>query len=247
MRVSVGALALILTVAGCQAPPTSLEGARPTSPDTAALAAQALERGDYARAAELYRSALAAAPDSLPLHFGLGVSASYLEQKSEAVRELIWVLEHGDAGSNEVRVARRWLASVGALPRSTRGATPDKPDEQQDRGQTPATATVQGRVVFGEAGQDVAPRERMQLFLMEHPTRVRYFRLRTDEQGHFRFQKVPPGVYKLTERAAGQPTWRLRVELKAGEDRTLDLTPANSTRVRDDFPDLALAVGSESR
>jgi len=30
--------------------------------------------------------------------------------------------------------------------------------------------------------------------------------------------------------------WRLRVELKPGEHQQLELTPANSTASRDDFP-----------
>lgn len=45
------------------------------------------------------------------------------------------------------------------------------------------------------------------------------------------------GSYKLTNRIAGQPIWRLRVEFKPGEQKTLDLTPANSIAARDDFPE----------
>jgi hypothetical protein len=204
--------------------------------DAAALAASALERGDYARAAELYRGALAAAPESVPLHYGLGVSASHLERKAEAIRELSWVLEHGGADSSEVRAARRWLQSVGALrrPAAEEGAAREEPQDQSPK---PAMASVHGRVLVGETAKDTTPAQRMQLFLMEHPSRVRYFRLRTDEQGYFRFQNVPPGVYKLTERAAGQPTWRLRLEVKPGQDVALELGPDNSTRIRDDFPD----------
>jgi hypothetical protein len=40
----------------------------------------------------------------------------------------------------------------------------------------------------------------------------------------------------LTNRVAGQPIWRLRVELKPGEEKQLDLDPGNSIAVRDDFP-----------
>ena len=78
---------------------------------------------------------------------------------------------------------------------------------------------------------------RMQLFLYDHPNRVVYYRIRTDEEGRFRFINVPPGIYKLADRIAGQPTWRLRVELKPGEDLSLDLSLGNSTRTRDDFPE----------
>jgi hypothetical protein len=65
---------------------------------------------------------------------------------------------------------------------------------------------------------DGNPASRMQLFLYDHPNRVVYHRIRTDEEGHFQFPGVPPGIYKLTERAAGHPTWRLRVELKPGQN-----------------------------
>jgi hypothetical protein len=57
------------------------------------------------------------------------------------------------------------------------------------------------------------------------------------EDGQFRFPKVLAGSYKLTNRIAGQPIWRLRVELKPGEQKQLELTPANSTATRDDFPE----------
>ena len=45
-----------------------------------------------------------------------------------------------------------------------------------------------------------------------------------------------PGPYKLTDRVAGKPTWRLRVEISPSDARVLELTPDNSIAVRDDFP-----------
>jgi hypothetical protein len=203
--------------------------------DLGAEAGAALERGDYARAADLYRTALAAEPQSLPLHYGLGVSASYLPRRDEAVRELTWVLERGEPDSTEVKAARRWLASVGALPRTPAPTAPrDEPQEPEPKR---ALASLQGRVLFGESSGDVAPLERIPLFLSDYPKRVVYRRVRTDEKGHFRIANLPPGTYKLTDQAAGEPRWRLRVELKPGEETTLDLVPSNSTKVRDDFPD----------
>jgi tetratricopeptide (TPR) repeat protein len=228
-------LALAFVLAACQAAPAP---PRPAMKDPAALAAEALERGDYAKAAELYRSALAAEPESLPLHYGLAVSASYLDRRTEAVSEFTWVLERGGPDSTEVKAAQRWLLSVGALPHfATIAAEPEesRPEAKSARGK-PAPASVQGSVMFGDTPNDLAPMRRMRLFLYDYPTRMVYFRIRTDEQGHFRFPNVPPGIYKLTDRAAGPPRWRLRVELKPGQDMTLDLNPGNSTEVRDDFP-----------
>lgn len=109
--------------------------------------------------------------------------------------------------------------------------------------QKPAQASVQGRALFGESAGAATPLERMTLFLYDYPQRVVYFRIRTDEEGRFRFANVPPGIYKLTDRASGPPRWRLRVELKPGQDLTLDLDPGNSTRVRDDFPEPTQAAG----
>jgi hypothetical protein len=239
-------LVICLALAACQGTPPR-QATPAAEPDASARAALAMERGEYERAAELYREALLTTPDSVPFHYGLGVSVSFLNRKAEAVRELLWVLEHGEPGSSEVRAAWLWLKSVKALPAAESSATTAAAQEEQAAEQKKEPmAAVHGRVVFGETSTDATPKERMQLFLMEHPSRVNYFRIRTDEQGYFRFQKVPPGVYKLTERAAGSPIWRLRVELKPGQDLNLDLSPANSTRVRDDFPEAALADGVRS-
>jgi len=229
-------LALVVAVvAGCErssAPSPQASGGEGT--DTATLAAAALERGDYELAARLYRTALGAAPESLVLHYGLGVSATFLDRRPEAIRELTWVLEHGEPGSSEVRGARRWLLSAGLLRARVAAADAAEGQEQSAAEQTPASANVQGTVTL-----EGVPQERMQVFLMEYPSRIKYFRLRTDERGTFQFKNVPPGVYKLTERAAGNPLWRIRVDLKAGQNATVDLTDTNSTKVRDDFPDSA--------
>jgi len=234
--------AFVFALTACQAAPPPSAAKAP-----AALAAEALEKGDYAKAAELYRSALAAEPQSLPLHYGLGVAASYLDRRAEAVREFTWVLDRGETSSAEVNTARLWLLSVGALPRSAPTRTV-LDDDDKDPGpkpgeQKPAPASVQGRVVFAPGE---TPRERMALFLYDYPNRVVYFRMRTDEEGRFRFANVPPGIYKLTDRAAGPPQWRLKVELKPGQDLTMDLDLANSTRFRDDFPESTQAVAPRS-
>ena len=80
---------------------------------------------------------------------------------------------------------------------------------------------------------------RLQLFLVgqpDSPTKEERYNLRTDENGGFKFPNVPPGRYMLTNRLAGQPIWRLRVELQPAEEKQLDLNPGNSVTVRDDFP-----------
>lgn len=130
---------------------------------------------------------------------------------------MTWVVEHGEAASNEVKVARRWLLSVGVLPRTaTAEASAPAPAEPSDQEPAPRPAVVHGRTMFGDSPGTVVPMVRMMLILKEYPSQVNYFRLRTDEQGYFHFQDVPPGIYQLTDKVAGQPTWRLRVEVKPG-------------------------------
>ncbi|MGH9893444.1 MAG: carboxypeptidase-like regulatory domain-containing protein, partial [bacterium] len=69
------------------------------------------------------------------------------------------------------------------------------------------------------------------------PVEDEFYRVQTNERGMFRIPDVPPGEYSLTNRVAGPPIWRLKVTLKAGEDLQFDLTPENSVKVRDDFPE----------
>jgi hypothetical protein len=233
-------IAVAVGLAACQGAPAP----RPAEKSAGTLAAEALERGDYAGAAELYRTAVGNEPQSLPWHYGLGVASSYLDRRPETVEQFRWVLEHGEADSLEVKTARSWLLSAGALPRAASSAASDeeaKAEEPREEAtpaeQKPRRASVQGRVLYGEGGAAPVPVKMMGLYLSDYPNRVKRFRALTDEEGRFRFADVPPGTYKLSDRVAGPPRWRLRAELKPGQQLILDLDPGNSTEVRDDFPD----------
>jgi hypothetical protein len=65
---------------------------------------------------------------------------------------------------------------------------------------------------------------------------ARFYRVRTDEQGHFVFDKIKGGQYHLHDQTGRGVHWRLRVDVSEGQDLSLDLSPANSVNVRDDFP-----------
>ena len=227
-RFALGVLAMSFLIAGCSTPPDLPPSVRD---DEARLADAALQAGDYARAAPLYRQALSKAPDQLTLHYGLAVAATHVGLNAEAIREFGWVLQHGVPGEPETDNARRWLTSVGALPRTPKlhSSTPSTEVSAA------ATARVEGRVapVDGKHG----PVKRLQLFLIEQPSRVHHYPVRTDEDGRFQFPTVAPGVYKLSDRITGPPTWRLRVETKPGQVVFVELGPDNTTRSRDDFPD----------
>jgi tetratricopeptide (TPR) repeat protein len=230
-------LALGLFLAACNA---SQPAPQPKAQATDATSAfEALQAGNYQRAAELYRRALAAEPGSVGLHYGLAVAVSYLRLKDETAREFRWVLEQAPPASEEAGVARTWLANAGLLPRPS-ALSPVSPAPAVAEQLGDQQASLEGHAVFGENGTAPKPMRRLQLLLVGQkgsPTSDERHNLRTDEDGRFRFPKVLAGSYKLTNRIAGQPIWRLRVELKPGEQKQLELTPANSTATRDDFPE----------
>ncbi len=220
--------ALVLLTAACTAPPNQTPGPRA---DDDRLARLAMDRGDYTAAADLYRRALERVPENASLHYGLAVAASHLDLRAEAVREFEWVVQRGEAGAGDVEAARSWLVKAGAL-QSTRQVPPDDEGARASL----ASATIEGRVV-SNPGADSAPMKRQLLFLVEQPGRGRHYRLRTDEDGQFRFADVAPGIYELSDRVSGSPMWRLRVDVQPGQIVFLDLGADNSTKVRDDFPD----------
>jgi tetratricopeptide (TPR) repeat protein len=222
---------LVLAGVACQSRTSPPPQAR-VEPDAAARASAALDAGRYAEAAALYREALASAAGSVALRYGLAVALSYTDHGA-AIREFQWVLANARAGSQESVESRAWLARAGALP-SSPAAGPSGGAERQA-----GNAVLVGRAMFAEAGAKPEPMARLQLFLRgqpDSPTKEERFALRTDEEGNFKFPNVPPGPYMLTNRVAGQPIWRLRVELKPAEEQQLELNPGNSVAVRDDFP-----------
>ena len=229
------AVILVALLTACQSPPRPASS--PVAEDPATLAARALSVGRHAEAVELYRQALAESPDKVGLHYGLGVASSYLDRRDDAVREFRWVVQYGPSKASEVDAARQWLIRVGALPPvlAARPA-PDRADRERQAG----NASLEGRAVYAEAGQTPQPMPRQQFFLVgqpDSPTKEERYNLRTDENGHFKFPDVMPGPYKLTNRVAGQPIWRLRVELKPSETKVLELTQSNSLASQDDFPE----------
>jgi len=222
---------LVLAGAACQSqtapPPARVEM------DAAGRAGVALEAGRYAEAVSLFREALARTPDNVALRFGLAVALSYTD-RGAAIREFQWVMVNAQPGSQEQADAQAWLRRAGALP-----AAPAVSNESAEPERQEGRAVLGGRALFAETGATPEPMQRLQLFLMgqpNSPTKDERYTLRTNEDGSFKFPNVPPGPYMLTNRIAGQPIWRLRVELKPAEEKQLDLNPGNSVAVRDDFP-----------
>jgi len=223
---------LVLAGPACRAQ-TSTPPAR-AEDGAAAPAGAALDAGRYAEAVALFREALARTPESVALRYGLAVALSYTD-RGAAIPEFQWVMANAQPVSQEHVESRAWLARAGALPSvppaSSRSAEPER---------QAGNAVLVGRALFAEAGAKPEPMRRLQLFLQgqpDSPTREERYNLRTAEDGSFKFPNVPPGPYMLTNRLAGQPIWRLRVELKPAEEKQLELNPGNSVAVRDDFPE----------
>jgi tetratricopeptide (TPR) repeat protein len=221
---------LVLACSACQSqvppPPARVET------DPSARAHAALEAGRYTEAVSLFREALTRTPESVPLRYGLAIALSYTD-RAAAVAEFQWVLASAPPGSREAVESRAWLARAGVLPR------PAAPRGTAERERQTGNAVLAGRALFAESGAKPQAMQRLQLFLMgrpDSPTKEQRYVLRTDEDGTFKFPDVQPGPYMLTNRLAGQPIWRLLVELKPGEEQQLDLNPGNTVAVRDDFP-----------
>jgi hypothetical protein len=226
--------AVVLTGAGCQQPSTSVSPAT-TEVDHAAEARKAFERQDWGTAAPHFRLALEKSPGDLSLHYGLAICASWLDIHDEAIREFQWVVDHAAAGSEEARVAREWLA--GASGRAVASTHPGAADAVKD--ERVGDSGVHGRIVWNE-GQGVEPLKRFQVHLYaigeDGASKPMTFHVRTDREGNYRFSKIPSGIYKLTDTNVVTPRWRLKIEVRQGEDALIDLGPENSLNVRDDFP-----------
>lgn len=224
-----------IALVGCQgSPPPAPTTAAPKDP--VSQAQEAMERGEYSAAAGVLRQALASDPDNLGLRYRLGVSASYLNRKDEAIREFRWVMERGRTGSPEVETARNWLLAAGLpVQTSVRPAALTEPSASAD----PTLGEVAGAVLWEEEGR-IKPLARQQLFLkgVAGPAgeKEAFHITRADMQGNYKFTGLLPGGYMLTNRVAGFPIWRLKIELTPGQRQSLDLSVQNSTKTRDDFP-----------
>jgi hypothetical protein len=230
-RPVITAVLLGLTL-GCSSPPPPVPVPAAKTRDVAAEAMAAVERREWTRAAELLREALRQDASSVKLHYHLAIAATHLDLRDEAIREFQWILANVAAELPEALEARRWLTDAGVLAKTTaeKAAPPDRITEE-----TPGDSGLSGRVLWA----DGKPTSRVQLFLRgapKTPLETLQWVRRTDDSGRFEFQRIPAGVYMLTNTVAGEPTWRLRVKLAPGESITLDLSEANNAKIRDDFP-----------
>jgi hypothetical protein len=144
------------------------------------------------------------------------------------------VVANTPVASEEGRVARDWLASA----RNRSVARAESTSDSSANDNWAGDSGLHGRVLWNE-GQGVEPLKRFQIHLYalgeDGKSKGVSFRVRTDREGNYRFEKIPPGTYKMTDDNVGEPKWRLKVELKQGENAVMDLGPDNSVKARDDF------------
>jgi hypothetical protein len=234
LAVALAALALV-AVAGCRQD-LAQRGQPAPSRDLMADAIEAMRRPDYQAAVTLLRQVVSAVPAHAEAHYRLAVSASHLDFTDEAAREFEWVVAHGAPGSAEVSVARQWLA---ARSRPAQAPSDARPQPNGAETPEPQRAALSGRVQWGDRGA-LEPKPFFRLFLKGapgSPVEDEFHRFQTEPDGSYRLGGLVPGEYRLTDRVSGSPLWRLRVTLRPGSRTTLDLTPANSLAVRDDFPE----------
>jgi hypothetical protein len=210
---------------------------RPSSPTTeidhVAEANKAFDRQDWGTAAAHYRIAIQERPPQVFLHYRLAIATSWLDLRDEATTEFEWVVANAAAASEEARVAREWLEAARKRRAGAGGSGGEVKDERVGE------SGLHGRVVWDD-GQGAQPQKRLQLHLYaineDGSSKKMSFQVRTDFEGNYRFRNLPAGLYKLTDDNVGTPKWRLKVEMKPGEDPALDLGPDNSINTRDDFP-----------
>jgi len=240
MRRPMAGVAMILALTACQnaAPPPAASVAAPAVAP-AVQAREAAARSDWRAAAPLFREAIAQAPGEIALHYELAVVATHVDDREEATREFRWVVVNASPDSQEYRLAKAWLDDA-SQPESTTTTTSSTKATPVLHVERAGDANLYGGVVWSSEPNGPHSTRRMQIHLYGVPntaTKEQRYTVRTDDEGRFEFKNIVAGPYKLTNRVAGKPTWRVRVDVEAGRDTGFDLHPGNSINVRDDFPE----------
>lgn len=190
---------------------------------------------DWEGAAHKYRTAVNKAPDDVTLRLALATALSHLDQRAETVEHFQWVLAHARPGSAAAQMAHSWLAGAGEL--SAAAATSAAPEAAQSKNAN--TGVIKGRTDWPQinprdmfpvriivAGEDLANRE--------INVSRRFWMGR-----QFQFPAVPPGRYRLTAQSDEAPVvnlWEQTVNVEAGKESVVDLTPSNSSASPSTFP-----------
>jgi len=237
------ALAAVGLVFGCQQAPAPVRPAQSPSVSPAVVARgegdQAMERGEYAKAAAKYQDAVALEPNDMALRFALGSAYSYLGKRAETIEQFQWVVKRGDQTTEYYKNARQWLAREGLLPVAVASAGPDASSGPR------AQAATKGNVAGSLEWPGVNPRERLikvRVTLTGDDDSTKSVNLsrpfRLGER--YEFRDLAPGKYRLVAKAEdGAPVtelWEQSRSIEAGQVTQLPLGPANSKVSPDKFP-----------
>jgi tetratricopeptide (TPR) repeat protein len=231
-------VAVAALAAACQssAPPAPAPTA--STPDLATLRARGdthLALGEYEAAATAYREAVALDGANQGLRHRLGVALARLGRLDEAAEAFRWVVDNGGGGSEEVRIARQWLAERDAAAKGD-ARRPERPVFEKTA--DPAAARDAGRVEGRTEWADLDPalvRPILQVVLEgDAPdTKGRRYAARTSLGDPYSVADVPPGRYKLMAQVGPIRLWETRVDVKPGGPTAVDLLPATSIAPKD--------------
>ena len=240
MRLLVAAAFALVLAGGCQQPqpPAPAAGAPTKGPLTAQLKAEGdalMARGDYERAVVKYLAAVNQEPKDVSLRFALGVALSNLDRREETIEQFRFVAINGAPGSNEVKLAREWLAKAGALD----GAVPE--GRQEAKPDTAASGPPKGKLAGKLQWGGIDPRDhlvRITVAIAGEDDANRDVRMQGSNfklGWGYDFKNLPPGAYRITAENAGTRMWELKVSVAPGKETVLDLTEANSLVTPKDF------------
>ena len=225
------ALAALAAVAACQRP-----GAAPPAAESRRSFHELAAEGDgylaaqaWSAAARAYEAALAHDPSSLPVRYRLGVAYAALGRADDAARSFEWVVDHGPADRDEVRLARQWLEEAGRRSGPTRPETVAQPSDEP-----PATAQLHGRTEWRELDPD-RPVPQLQILRVgeDGPARGRRYGTRTRLNEPYRFERVAPGRYRVMAQVGAIRLWDTAVTVPEAGAAVLDLTPATAVAAAD--------------
>lgn len=196
--------------------------------DAGSLAEQArvaADVGDYEGAWRFYYQALEVTPEDLALWYGLGVTLSHLNRRTETEAAFQYVVQHGQADSEEVTFARRWLINAGVLTEPvTFSIAADAVDVRGDK------AVLEGQTTWGNPNPS-RPVLKAQLLLqgLSGAAEGQRFHTRVTLGDPYHFERLPAGTYRLLGGVAGHRLWDLTLSVDDGKKISLDLGKDNSS------------------
>ena len=215
---------LIAAAAGCGNPllPTAApqaERSAPSADEPRSEGDARFKRGDYPGAAQAYEQALQSDPQNLAIRYLLGAALAQADRVEEAMAAFLWVVDHGSADREEVRLARQWLAEARIALSTAPDAAAEAPAEASGPGQ------VTGRTEW-------ADRRRVKLHIRldgdDTDTRGKRYWTKVRLNAPYEIAGVVPGRYRVTAQVGPIRLWETSVDVKTEGATVLDLTPATS-------------------